>query len=208
MIGFFDIGSSFLKNGDHRLGLGMFRRTLIVVLCLILAAASADILNAQPQKEAGYRLKAAYLFNFLRFIDWPSQTFASPTAPIVLGIVGKDPFGGVLDEIVKNETVGGRKIVVQRISTIDEVKHCHLVFVPNSESHRFAEWLTALAGSNVLTVSEAESPADVRGDINFFIEENKLRFEIDLDTVRKAEYQISSKLLRLAKVKSGKTYDR
>src|SRR5437899_6860845 len=175
------------------------------VLALILVAAGAltgGIPQAGTQSEppTEYQIKAAFLYNFAKFVEWPADAFADPHAPIVLGVVGEDPFGSVLDKIVLGKTVNGRGLVIKRLKPGSDLRNCHILFVSSSERKHMSQILESLQGSSVLTVGETDRFAQSGGVINFIFEENKVRFEINSETAARAGLKISSKLLALARI--------
>ncbi len=170
---------------------------------LLIAAAwlAGGETRAQSQPEAQeYQLKAAFLYNFAKFIEWPPNTLGEEGSPIVVCVVGKDPFGAVLDQAILYQTVQGRPMTVRRGEKLSELRRCHILFISSSEKKRLPEIFQALARANVLTVGEAERFVQLGGIINFVVEENKVRFEINVDNADRAGLKISSQLLRLARV--------
>lgn len=150
-----------------------------------------------------YTLKAAFLFNFVKFVDWPADTFADEKSPFSLCVLGgEDPFDGSLDELVANEAVNGRPIAVRRKTRGADLRTCHLLFIDRTERERQAEILASLRGSPVLTVGETDRFLAEGGLFNFFLEANRVRFEVNLPAVERTPLKVSSKLLRLARVVS------
>ena len=156
--------------------------------------------NAQSQKELEYKLKAVYLLNFMQFSEWPDSAFADARAPIVLGVVGIDQFGTVLDEVVQSEKVGAHPITVVRFRTGDEITKCQALFVCTSEKDNCQAILDGVQGSSTLTVSEISGFNYLGGCIRLYVENNRLRFEINMKALKQARLRMSSKLLRLAKI--------
>lgn len=142
---------------------------------------------AQAAKAPEYSLKAAYLFNFAQFIEWPSNRFASAEAPIVIGVLGDDPFGAALDQAVKGKTLGARPFEIRRFKQITEVRGCHVLFVCSSEAKRVAEIVAASDKAGVLTVSDLDRFAEQGGTINFYTENNKVRFKINLSAAERGD---------------------
>ena len=171
----------------------------LAVACLLLwsprAACPAD---TRPVAFSEYQIKAAFLFNFTQFICWPDNAFADASAPIVIGVLGDDPFGALLEQTVEGELVHDRKVVIKRFRHLDDLKTCHLLYIARSEKNRLAQIITALRGSPVVTVSDMDQFADRGGTIGFIIRDNKIRFEINLDAAEEAGVKISSKLIKLA----------
>jgi hypothetical protein len=165
----------------------------------LLATASPHLLGAGPGIEE-YQVKAAYLYNFAKFVDWPAAAFGSAASPISICIFGADSFGGALDEVVRGKTAGGRILVVRTLSDLAGAKGCHVLFISAAtwKTHRAA--LGRLAGSGVLTVGEAPGFTAAGGIVGFKLEGRRVRFEINVDAARQAQLQISSKLLNLAEI--------
>jgi len=152
-----------------------------------------------------YQLKAVFLFNFAQFVDWPQESFPEAQTPLVIGVLGEDPFGTYLDDIVSGETVNNRQLEIQRYRRVDEMKTCHILFISQSESKRLEQIVAALKGRSVLTVSDSVGFTRSGGMIRFVTERNKLRLRINLEAATAANLTISSKLLRPAEiVKPGK----
>ncbi len=172
------------------------RSSALLLLVLLLSA----MFPAQAQTSKEYQIKAAFLFNFAQFVEWPSSAFADPSAPISIGVLGDDPFGAVLDQTVEGETINHRKLVIQRSQRAADLKGCHLVFISKSEKSRLTDIFDSLGSASVLTVSETENFARRGGIINFYLDGNKVRFEINADAAQRKGIKISSQLLKLGKV--------
>jgi len=156
--------------------------------------------SAQVVRAPEYSLKAAYLFNFTQFVEWPSNSFISPDAPIVIGVLGEDPFGGALDQAIKGKAVHGRSFELKRFKQIGEMRGCHVLFVCASEAARLPEIFLAAQKGGILTVSDIDRFAERGGIINFYKENNKVRFKINLNAAERAGTKISSQLLRLGTI--------
>lgn len=143
-------------------------------------------------------MKAAFLFNFAQFVEWPTNAFSNPQTPLVIGIIGDDPFGATLDEIVRGENVNGHPLVIQRFRQVEEIKTCHILFINSSEKNRAMEIIGQLKGRSVLTVGDTEGFATNGGMIRFVTEKNKIRFRVNLEAAKAANLTISSKLLKAA----------
>ncbi len=163
----------------------------------ILAVALA--LRAQETAPSEYQLKAAFLYNFAKFIEWPPEAFPEDTSPFAIGIIGQNPFGIDLERTVKSKLVNGHPFAVIQVRTLAELKHCHILFISPSERKRLPEILNSVRNTNVLTVSEVDHFLESGGMINFTMEGNKVRFQIHDEAAKLAGLKISSKLLNLAK---------
>ena len=178
------------------------RGVSVSTFCLILAAAAlTPIRTSQAEAEKGaseYELKAAYLYNFAKFVEWPAGAFPDQSAAIVVGVVGDDPFNGSLDSVV-GKSANGRQVAIRRLRASEDLRSCHMLFVSSSERKRLGEIVARVDGASVLTVGEMEGFASNGGMITLTMEDNKVRFEINAGTARRARLKISSKLLSLAK---------
>ena len=154
--------------------------------------------RAQDPPPSEYQLKAAFLFNFAKFVEWPPVAFATSTSPIVVGILGENPFGDDLERTIRDKSINNRSFVIKEFHSPTEVTNCHVLFISASEKKRLPEILSSLSGTNVLTVSETEDFIASGGMINFVQENNKIRFQINAVAAKKANLKISSKLLSLA----------
>jgi len=163
-----------------------------VMGCALTVAAFAQVEE--------YQVKAAFLYNFAKFVDWPSQAFHGPEDPISICVVGQNPFGGSLEEVVRGQKVGGRSFRVRQISNISTKPDCHILFVCAAEQKRFQSMAGNLIGLAVLTVGESPGFATDGGVVNLKLEGGKVRFEINMDAAEQAQLHISSKLLSLAEV--------
>jgi hypothetical protein len=169
-----------------------FRNLLVAALLL------APALGAAAPSE--YQVKAVFLFNFSRFVEWPASAFASADAPFVVGVFGHDPFGADLDEVVKGETVGGRPLVVRRVNSAAEAAACQILFIDQSEDKRLNELLSALDHRSTLTVSDLPGAAKRGVMIRLVTEKGRIKLRINVESARAAELTISSNLLRSAEI--------
>lgn len=157
-------------------------------------------LPAQARPSSEYELKAAFLFNFAKFVDWPSNTFADSTAPFSVCVLGPDPFGNALDDALRGKVIAEHAVSVTRIKRVADINGCQILFVAASESHLLPEILVKLRGRCVLVIGETNDFATSGGVIQFTLEENRIRFFINTDAADRAGLKISSKLLALAKI--------
>ena len=169
---------------------------------LILLAAWCVLLPAsmRAQQAGEYELKAAFLFNFLQFAEWPADAFATAESPIVLGVFGEDPFGRSLDQLVQDAAVNGRRIEVRRYQRAEEIEVCHLLFVNLRNMTRLKAVLAALQGRSILTVGDADGFLEQGGIIQFVMQDERIRLRINLDAATSAHVTLSSKLLRPAQI--------
>jgi hypothetical protein len=168
---------------------------------LLALAATMGSLCAQAPVADEYPVKAAFLFNFAKFVEWPAIAFRSPEDPISICVLGQDPFGEALEKVVRNKTVSNRTFVVREILNAQQAMACQILFVSTSERKRFRLLLDALKGRSILTVGESEDFTANGGIINFKVKDARVRIEIDPSAADRAGLRISSKLLSLAERK-------
>ncbi len=171
---------------------------IIALACAALLCAGGPLSSNPPAPE--YKIKAAYLLNFARFVEWPRSAFTDERSPIIIGIVGEDPFGEELEQTIKDSTVGGRAIGVRRFREIAEIEGCHVLFISTSLDKQLKAVLRHLGSQPVATVGESERFAAGGGIFGFFIKENKVRFEVNVDAAKRAGLKISAKLLQVGTV--------
>lgn len=169
----------------------------ILIACLSLALLSFAA-GAQESQPSQYQVKAAFLFNFAKFVEWPPESFAEETAPLVIGILGDDPFGDDLERTIHGKSINNHLLVIKQLHSLAETTNCHVLFISASEQKRLAEIFSGLHGTSILTVSETEGFTEAGGMINFVLENKKIRFQINADAAKTARLKISSKLLSLA----------
>ena len=182
----------------------MERRTAAAALIGILAAvaslAGGDLRAATAARAAAteYEIKAAFLLHFSRFVEWPASAFAASDAPLFICVLGDDPFGPVLEQIVRNETVGTHPIAVERYRLAGNLDRCHILFVARSAEPLQRQILGQVQGKSILTVSEDDEFARRGGVIGFVTVNGKVKLQVNRSSAQRADLRISSKLLRLA----------
>ena len=154
--------------------------------------------DSSPVSE--YRVKAAFLYNFAKFIEWPAEAFSGGGAPIHLCLVGEDPFGPLLEQTIQGKTAQGREMRIKRLKEGEDIRACHILFVSFAEDKRLAQIMERLDGASVLTVGETRNFTRLGGVITLVLEDNKVRFEVNLQSAERARLKVSSKLLTLARV--------
>lgn len=155
--------------------------------------------RAQSRVTKEYEVKAAFLFHFTQFVDWPPDDFTNKSEPFRIGILGDNPFGHALDEIVKGEAVNGRELSVQYSKHVEDLKRCQIIFISKSEESHLSRILAGV-DDGVLTVGDFNGFARNGGIINFYLEDGKVRFEINPGAAEREQVKISSQLLRLGKI--------
>ena len=167
--------------------------TLVLALTAALLQAGAD---GTPVDE--YQLKAVFLFNFAKFVEWPPQAFASPRDPFAICVLGDSPFGAALDDAVRGKTVEARPIAIRLVSSGEQARTCQILFVSASERKNMRGLLEALRSRCVLTVGDTEDFTANGGIVRFKMKDGRVRIEIDADAAGRANLRISSRLLSLA----------
>jgi hypothetical protein len=168
---------------------------------LFVAWAGAWIFAAPAQAQVDeYRLKAAFLLNFAKFVEWPEQSFKAPTDPVVICILGANPFGNALSETINGKVAGGRALTVRPISDAQAACACSILFVTASEARKFRTIVPSLKGSGVLTVGETDSFTAQGGVVNFKLDRGKIQLEVNVEAAEYVQVHISSKLLSLAQI--------
>lgn len=191
------------RNAGSQRRLRVSRMPVRVLWAVMTLLASTMQASAQDSAPTEYQLKAVFLYNFAKFIDWPPGSFATPQSPFLICILGVDPFGSAIDDTLRGKTVGDHPVMVQRAKEPADVRRCHIVFISASEKHRLPEILTALQGANTLIVGDSDRFTDSGGTIQLMLEQNHVRFSINTDAAESAGLRISSKLLALSKIVHG-----
>lgn len=168
-----------------------------VFLCAIL---NSVIATAQTKLAGEYQVKAAFLYNFAKFIDWPPNAFSDPKQPLSVCVYGHDPFDKVLEDSLLSKSIGERRISVGHASRLQDLEGCQLVFVAGADGVRIPDLVKHLHGRPVLLVGESEGFATSGGAIQFTIEDGRVRFVINPDAAERAGLKVSSKLLALATI--------
>lgn len=175
---------------------------LLGLVCVWLATAFAVAADSRP--VAGeYQVKAAFLYKFIKFTDWPTNAFAAPESPIVIGIVGEDPFGQTIDDLVRDEVVGVRPLIIKRLNSDGDLSGCHVLFVSPLEKDR-ASILNRVKGLSILTVSDAPGFAEQGGMVTLVLANKRVSPEINQTVAEAAGLRISAKLLKLARLVKSK----
>lgn len=175
---------------------------IITVLTLVILTGTMFYApKVQAQQYSEYEIKAAYIFNFAKFISWPPEAFENDQAPFVLGIYGEDPFGDILIEVMRGRLVKGRKWVIKRSNDINDLSDCQILFVSKSKKDDLKNVFAATKGKTMLTIGDnIENFCQQGGIINFSSKEMKYGFEIKEQNARLAGIRLSSKLLVLARL--------
>lgn len=163
----------------------------------VLAVSLAAGAKTQGNKHSEFEIKAAYLYNFGRFVEWPPESLENEKSFQVC-VLGRDPFGSALDKILANEKIQGKPAIARRISEASAVKGCQVLFISSSEEARLGEILTVMDSKSVLTVSDISDFSARGGMIEFVRDQERVRFEVNLDAAEAARLTMSSDLLKVA----------
>lgn len=178
----------------------ILKTILSSLLCILLLGCGATVLYAQASPLREYQVKAVFLYNFTQFVEWPDSAYTMTDEPLVIGILGKDPFGAYLDEVVAGEEVNGHPLQVQRFEQVDDLGSCHLLFISKEKKAQLTEVMQALKTRSVLTVSDEDGFMHQGGMVKFITVNNKIRLQINPEAAKAAGLHISSRLLSLAEI--------
>ena len=159
--------------------------------------------RAQSPTAGEYQVKAAFLFNFAKFVEWPASSFSDASAPLRICVLGRDPFGEELRNITKEKTVNGRKLEVSQVFDLQVARTCQILFIASSETARLKQILASLRGTDALTVGDTKGFVEQGGMINFVLENSRVQFEVNRKAAEQGGLKISSKLLSVAKLVVG-----
>ncbi len=172
------------------------RAILLIASCIYLGVAVNAYAESASIRE--YQIKAAFLYNFTKFVEWPADKFTDENAPMILCVIGVDPFGPTLEHAVRGRKIKGRAIIVKRKIGINGLKRCHVLFVSSSERENIRDIVASLAGASVLTTGDMDRFANLGGIINLLKRGNKIRFEINSSAAAQSGLKLSSYLMGLA----------
>jgi hypothetical protein len=170
---------------------------MLVFLSILGQPAAAQ--DALPEAD----LKAAVLYNFTKYVEWPAEAFASAEEPLVVGVFGEESFTKTLRTLLADKTAHKHPFVVRRLTNDAEAKGCHILFFQANETRRMGRLYETIKRSPILTIGESEEFMDQGGMVNLFFEDKQVRFEVHPPTAENAKLSVSSRLLRLAKIRRG-----
>jgi hypothetical protein len=165
---------------------------------MTLLICCACFLKAQSPGNLEYQVKAVFIFNFTQFVEWPANSFTKEGDPFVIGILGENPFGSYLEEVIAGEKLNGHPLVVQKYKSIETMKYCQVLFI--SEENKTKEVLESIKGKSILTVGDGENFLKEGGIIRIYKRNNKIQIQINPEAAKSSNLSISSKLLRLAEI--------
>ncbi len=177
------------------------RRAALLALTAAVLALLAPVRVVGNQTASPTEVKAAFLYNFAKFVEWPPE--ASGTATINVGVWGSDALGDALRAVVRDKTVGGRGFAVKRLAAVDDLGGLHMLFIGDAEKGRVPDILKRIDGLSVLTVSDIDRFCEMGGAIALFVEDSHVRFDVRLDAAQRSRLRVSSKLLNLARTVHG-----
>lgn len=169
---------------------------VLASLCYVAVHAATPAAALSDQ----YRVEAVFLFNFAQFVEWPVTAFNSPTDPLLIGVLGDDPFQSYLDDLVKGEKVGERSIEIRRYQRVEDIADCHILFVCRSEAASVETTIAQLKGRSILTISDLDTFTRAGGMVRFVTENGKIRLRINVEAAKACKLTISSKIIRPATV--------
>lgn len=186
----------------------LVRRCVVAGLLSIALLASLSTPGSAAGGENGprqpeYLIKAAYLYNFALFVEWPDDAFADLDAPFVVGILEPDPFGWAIDKTVEGKRINSRRIVVERLQSTQDLRHCHILFVSGADGAVAADLTKRLGSLPILIVDDAPKGAEPSGTVTFTVKDDKVGFEIDLQAAKRTRLKIGSRILSLARFVRG-----
>lgn len=189
------IKSAWRKPRKVRCSLAAALCTLTLVFC----AAVTEVQAQETDSTLALKVKAAFLYNFLKFTTWPSQKLASPTAPLLLCVLKPDPFGPILDDTVSGKMINAHPVTLRSSARPADLRNCNLVYLGDTDSERLDSAMSVLAGNSILIVYEGAA-AHAGGGIRFTVVDGKERFEVNLAEIERESLHLSSKLLGLADI--------
>lgn len=178
----------------------MRMKQIIVLIGLLAVVLRPSGVRADDASNREYQVKAAMIVNFVLFTEWPKDAFPSNDAPLVIGVVGENPFGNSLEQLSGGKNVGGHALTVKYFSSAQSIDHCQALFIPKTYNSEVKNILSQMNGQQVLTIGESDNFPWAGGIIRFYLDDNKIHFEINPDGAEQAKLKISSKLMKLARI--------
>lgn len=172
-------------------------RQIVCFICVVITVSATRHAAAEVRPPTEYQVKAAFLYNFTKFVEWPDAAFSGSTAPLNICIMGKNPFSTYLDDL-QDKTVRGRQISIRMNPASEKLDRCHILFISASEKNQLSYIIQRLENASVLTVADMEGFTAAGGMINLVLKDNKVTFDVNLKTARFAGLKVSSQLLKLA----------
>ena len=176
--------------------LGIPARWILFLFLVPVTVWGADQHGGLSEQE----LKAAALNQIVHFVRWPVGTFPEADSPVVIGIFGEDPFGALIDELVRGEVASGHPVKIVRCFTLEATAACHVVYIAEANLRSVARLLHNLADRSILTISGDDAFVERGGVISLSVRSNRIRILVNLEAAKRARVTLSSKLLRLAEI--------
>lgn len=180
---------------------------LAIGVLLTFLAAPAPHANAQDTDSSEYLIKAGFIYNFASLVQWPSTSFSQADSPIVIAVLGEDHFGATLDHVLQGKKIDGHPFVIKRFRSVPELRlsvtsprECQILYVSSSAIPHLSELIQHVRALPILTIGEIPGFARSGGIINFVLENNRIRFEVNVQAAKDADLNISSRLLALARI--------
>ncbi|HEY9489489.1 MAG TPA: YfiR family protein [Chryseosolibacter sp.] len=171
-----------------------------VLTITFLGLAIGVNVRAQESLPREYQIKAVFLYNFTQFVQWPAKAFPEENSPIVIGILGDDPFGAFIDETIQGEVVEDHPLVVERYASVDDIRDCHILFISLADKQEIRRAVESVRFKPSLTVSDNDGFTRLDGMIRFYNEAGRIKLRINVQATSQSNLTISSKLLRLAEI--------
>jgi hypothetical protein len=178
------------------------RMRLSLLLLIVLPFPTGELCAADPQTLSEPQIKAGFLFNFTRFVEWPASAFPTSTSPFLICIVGSQSVTDLLAEIAAEKAVGGRTLKIESMNSTDDLRGCQILFLGVTEERRAARILGSVKGTSVLTVSEVPGFALAGGMIGFVVQENRVKLEMNVDAAGRTGLRVSAKLIAVSRLVS------
>jgi hypothetical protein len=176
------------------------RRVSPLLVLLLLLAPAASSFAADPQTLTEYQIKAGFFFNFTRFVDWPESAFVTASSPILVCVLGETPLTDLVTDVALGKVVNGRAVSIRRVKASDDLRRCNLLFISAEEDRHTAEILASVKKTNTLTVGETPGFAQAGGMINFSVQENRVKLELNLEATTRAGLKVNSKLIAVSRL--------
>jgi hypothetical protein len=174
-----------------------FRAAKLFLLSLLLLRVGVLAHAQEDSQPSEYQIKAAFIFNFAKFVEWPAAAFPKASSPLIVGVLGENPFNDALEKMIKNKKVDEHPVIIMQYRAATDATNCHILFISSSEKARLPQILNQLNGRSVLTIGEMPGFTEAGGMINFVLEGTKIRFQINNDAAINSRLKISAKLLGL-----------
>lgn len=175
-------------------------RVLLTTIGVLIALSFPGLSLSGAQTVSEYQVKAAYLYSFAKFVEWPARAFSSPTGPLQFCVLNDQSFEAELNQIVKGKSVAGRTVKVSSVQNEEQSRACQILFINSAQNREARHILEALRGTSVLTVGEAKGFVEEGGIINFVVQDDRVQFQVNHRAAEQAGLSISSRLLSVAKV--------